>query len=52
MKLFVLIAAASMSIVAAAPAQSQEALAKSAGCMNCHAVDTKNVGPSLKDIAA
>ena len=52
MKLFVLIAAASMSIVAVAPVQAQEALAKSAGCLNCHAVDTKKVGPSFKEIAA
>ena len=52
MKLLVAIAAASMSLVAAAPAQSQEALAKSAGCLNCHAVDSKKVGPSFKDIAA
>lgn len=33
-------------------ANAQEDLAKSAGCLNCHAVDTKKVGPSFKDIAA
>ncbi|MEI2769175.1 MAG: c-type cytochrome [Nitrosomonas sp.] len=27
-------------------------LAKNSGCLNCHNVDTKLVGPSLKDIAA
>lgn len=26
-------------------------LAKSSGCTNCHATDTKKVGPSFKDIA-
>lgn len=26
--------------------------AKKAGCMNCHAVDRKVVGPSFKDVAA
>ena len=52
MKMLVVIAAASMSMVAVAPAQAQEALAKSSGCMNCHAVDTKKVGPSFKDVAA
>lgn len=26
--------------------------AKKAGCMNCHAVDKKLVGPSYKDVAA
>jgi len=25
-------------------------LAKSSGCLNCHNVDTKLVGPALKDI--
>ena len=29
-----------------------EDLMKANGCMNCHAVDTKKVGPSFKDIAA
>ena len=33
-------------------ANAQEALAKSSGCMNCHAMDTKKMGPSFKDIAA
>jgi len=27
-------------------------LAKSSGCMNCHDVATKKVGPSFKDISA
>ena len=26
--------------------------AKKAGCLNCHAVDTKKVGPALKDASA
>ena len=25
---------------------------KSKGCLNCHAVDTKKVGPAFKDVAA
>lgn len=33
-------------------AKKAEALAKSNGCMACHAVDTKLVGPSYKDVAA
>jgi cytochrome c len=33
-------------------AQSGEAVVKSKGCLNCHAVDTKKVGPAFKDIAA
>ena len=35
-----------------ARAQDAEALAKSSGCLNCHAVDTKKLGPSFKDTAA
>lgn len=27
-------------------------LAKAKGCLNCHAVDTKKVGPAFKDVAA
>jgi cytochrome c len=33
-------------------ANAQEDKAKAAGCLNCHAIDTKKVGPSFKDIAA
>ncbi|SDW57738.1 c-type cytochrome [Nitrosomonas communis] len=33
-------------------AQADAELAKSSGCLNCHNVDTKLVGPSLKDVAA
>ena len=29
-----------------------EDLMKANGCMNCHAVDTKKVGPAFKEIAA
>lgn len=32
--------------------QASAELAKSSGCMNCHNVDTKLVGPALKDVAA
>ena len=35
-----------------APAVASEAMAKADGCLNCHAVDTKKVGPSFKDVAA
>ena len=36
----------------AALAQDGAALAKSSGCMNCHSVDAKKMGPSFKDTAA
>lgn len=52
MKQLVMVAVASIALGAAGAASAQEALAKSSGCMNCHAVDTKKVGPSFKDVAA
>jgi cytochrome c len=33
-------------------AQANPDLAKSSGCMNCHTVDAKMVGPGFKDVAA
>ena len=52
MKSLVVAAVAALAIAAAGAANAQEDKAKAAGCMNCHAVDTKKVGPSFKDIAA
>ncbi|MCL2657632.1 MAG: c-type cytochrome [Betaproteobacteria bacterium] len=36
----------------AALAASEEALAKSKGCLACHTVDKKVIGPAYKDVAA
>ena len=36
---------------AAARADDYLALAKKSGCLNCHAVDKKLVGPSYKEVA-
>jgi len=36
----------------AAEPQAAEALAKANGCLACHAIDKKLVGPSYKEIAA
>jgi len=47
-----LLIAAGLMAPAAAFAADESALAKSSGCMNCHDVSTKKVGPSFKDIAA
>ena len=44
--------AASLAVAGVANAAGEEDLAKSSGCLNCHAVDTKKMGPSFKDIAA
>jgi cytochrome c len=43
---------AGVAMAGAVMAQSGAEVVKSKGCMNCHAVDTKKVGPSFKDIAA
>ena len=43
---------AAAGIVMTGQAHADEALAKAKGCMGCHAVDKKLVGPSYKDIAA
>lgn len=37
---------------AAGVANASEALAKANGCLSCHAVGSKKVGPSLKSVAA
>ena len=52
MKVLISLALASIAAFAADGALASEALAKSSGCLNCHAVDTKKMGPSFKDIAA
>ncbi|MEI8385758.1 MAG: c-type cytochrome [Nitrosomonadaceae bacterium] len=45
-----LIAASALVMVGTAQASAE--LAAGSGCMNCHMVDKKMVGPGLKDIAA
>jgi cytochrome c len=50
--LLVLAAAGSMVIAGAANAQAGADLAKTKGCLGCHAVDQKKVGPAYKDVAA
>ena len=52
MKKIVIVALASIGAFAAGAAYAQEDLAKASGCLNCHATDTKKVGPSFKDISA
>ena len=48
------IAACAMSAAMAlcGAAQANEKLAQSSGCMTCHGVDKKIIGPTYKDIAA
>jgi cytochrome c len=39
-------------LVIAGPASASMEMAKKDGCLNCHAVAEKKVGPSYKDVAA
>ena len=48
--LFALLSAS--TVMFAAPAFADQALATAKNCMACHAVDKKLVGPSYKDVAA
>jgi cytochrome c len=40
------------ALAAALPAQASEELAKKHGCLACHTVDKKLVGPPYKEVAA
>jgi cytochrome c len=50
MKSTILIALAG-GLLAAAPAQADEALARKNNCLACHQLDKKSVGPAYQDIA-
>ena len=52
MKLMIMVAVTAAALGSAGVAVAQEALAKSSGCLNCHSVDTKKMGPAFKDVAA
>lgn len=41
----------SAGLLAAAPAQANQELAKKSNCLACHAVDKKMVGPAFIDIS-
>lgn len=51
MKLEVIAAAAGMAFMASATAVEMPPTAKTLGCIACHALDKKLVGPSWQDIA-
>ena len=57
MKALLLAIAAAGSMLVAAPAiavdaKAAEALAQKSGCLACHSIDKKVLGPSYKDVAA
>lgn len=47
-----LLAAAALSLIAVGGAQADEAMATKSGCMACHQLETKVVGPAYKEVAA
>ena len=47
-----LVATALLGATAAYAADTPPDVLKAKGCLNCHAVDTKKVGPAFKDVAA
>lgn len=51
MKRFIATAVLASAFIAA-PAMADLDLAKKSGCLACHSVDTKIVGPAWKDVAA
>ena len=52
MKSIVIAAVVAIGMTAAGTASAQEALAKSSGCLTCHDIATKKMGPACKDVAA
>jgi cytochrome c len=51
MKSIRVIAAALAAMLPCAPVLAQEALAQKSGCLACHAVEKRVVGPSYKEVA-
>lgn len=52
MKSFLIAAVAVASVALAGTAQASEALAKEKGCLTCHDIDKKKMGPGFKEISA
>jgi cytochrome c len=52
MKRVIAACAATLGLMLAGAVQADEKLAQSNGCMTCHQLDKKVLGPSYKDVAA
>ncbi len=52
MKKLMVAAAVAVGVFAAGAANASEDLAKANGCLTCHALDAKKMGPSFKSISA
>ena len=50
--LLAIVAASSMLVAAQANAADESALAQKSGCLACHSIDKKVLGPAYKDVAA
>jgi cytochrome c len=51
MKIIAIVPGALVLALGASPAFAQEALAQQNGCLACHAIDKKIVGPAYKQVA-
>lgn len=52
MKSALAVVVVAFAVAGAGSASAQEALAQKSGCLTCHAVDSKKVGPAFKEVAA
>ena len=52
MKALLVTLAATGALLVAGQASANQALAQKSGCLACHAVDKKVLGPAFKDVAA
>jgi cytochrome c len=52
MKAFLMMVVTASALMMGGQAAANEALAKQSGCLACHGIDKKVLGPGLKDIAA
>jgi cytochrome c len=52
MKRVIAASAVTLGLLLAGTAQADEKLAQANGCMTCHQIDKKVLGPSYKDVAA
>ncbi len=52
MKAFLVMIVTASALIMAGQAAANEALAKKSGCLACHGVDKKVLGPGFKDVAA
>ena len=52
MKHLIAASAATLSLLLAGTVQADEKLAQANGCMTCHQMDKKVLGPSYKEVAA